>query len=205
MVACAGMSRRYGSPKLLAKLPGTSQSLISHVISELVAGGANPVLAILGPESEHHFREIAKHVKLAGGMALHCTPAPAEMLQSIQFGIRFLNELIQRDDAFRPDFLLFTPADLPATNREFVARQIQHCLSQPADLIRGQTPQGRGIHPVGMKWHITNLLNNLDTSIGLKTLWLMPELTRFEWVWNCTQIFHDLDNPHDWEKFRKQD
>lgn len=180
------------------------QSLIGHVTTELLQGGAWPVVVVLGPESERHCQEIGQQVVSAGGRPLYVSPAPAEMLQSIQAGIRFLLDFLPSESDFQPTHILFTPADLPAMSREFVCRQIALSRTRTEDLVRGMTPQGRGIHPVGINWRILKHIIDLESENGLKSLWQDDRLTQHNWEWHGTHIFRDLDNPHDWEKFQDQ-
>ena len=203
VIAGAGASRRYGSPKLLAEMPDKGVSLIFHLVSTAVAAGASPAVVVIGPETEEHFRIIAEEVDRAGGVPLHVEPAPAEMIDSLKVGLNQLKSEYQSSPKISPEYVLLSPADIPAVSRDFLRQLTDKCRQGSADLIRGLTPEGRGIHPVAVRWSVISHILQMECSEGMKPLWKDDRLNRYEWIYDCTQIFHDLDNPQDWQKFRR--
>jgi CTP:molybdopterin cytidylyltransferase MocA len=203
ILAAAGRSRRYGRPKLLESVPGTDKLLIQHVMEQLTEGGAWPVIVVLGPTSVEPYDLIGNHVKTHGGVALHIDPHPEEMRDSIVAGINYLEGWIKASMQPDPSHILFTPSDLPNMNLAYVRALIQCCQVRADSLIRGVTPEGRGMHPVGLSWTDRHAIDRIPSHLGLNELWKNPELNRFEWTWHDSYGHLDLDNPQDWKNFRQ--
>jgi CTP:molybdopterin cytidylyltransferase MocA len=203
ILAAAGRSRRYGRPKLLESVPGTDKLLIQHVMEQLTEGGAWPVVVVLGPTSVEPYGVIGNHVQTHGGVALHIDPHPEEMRDSIVAGIRYLEGWIKASMQPDPSHILFTPSDLPNMNLAYVRALIQCCQVRADSLIRGVTPEGRGMHPVGLSWTDRHAIDRIPSHLGLNELWKNPELNRFEWTWHDSYGHLDLDNPQDWKNFRQ--
>jgi CTP:molybdopterin cytidylyltransferase MocA len=203
ILAAAGRSRRYGRPKLLETIPGTDQSLIQHVIQQLIGAGAGPIVAVLGPETSETYDWIGNQVQSLSGIALHIEPHPEEMRDSIVAGIQYLERWLRESNQPDPTHILFTPCDLPNMNLSYVSELIRCCKNRTESLLRGLTPEGRGIHPVALAWKDRHWIDLIPTELGLKELWKFPELSRYEWEWHDTHGHLDLDNPQDWKNFRQ--
>jgi len=202
VIAAAGRSARYGRPKLLETIPGKSLTLIEHVVRQCVTGGAGPVVVVLGPESVEPFGKIGEKLRGCGAIAVHHEPAPREMRESIEIGVRYLEAMVEVAAGLAlPVHFGFMPADLPGVEADFVRRLIGQCERSGSVLIRGVTPQGRGLHPVAMRWSQRAALFALPGECGLNQLWRMPELSRAEFVDEVERMRYDLDIPQDWEKF----
>lgn len=204
IVAAAGQSRRYGRPKLLELMSGCNEkSLIGHVVTSLATGGAGTILVVMGPADQPPYDLINKELIASGGIPLHVSPAPLEMRDSIQAGIGRLEKLLSETQTVEPSHFLFMPADLPGISPAYVAKLIKTCTEHEASLIRGLTPQGRGVHPVAVAWRDRHKIREIPPDQGLNQLWNMPELVRHEWAWHEEKTRFDLDNPQDWDKFRQ--
>lgn len=200
IIAAAGQSRRYGSPKLLVPLPDKSITLIEHVVGELLNGGAAPVLVVTGPANEEPYKKIGELAANAGALVIHKSPAPIEMIDSILAGTEVLKQSWKIAD-WGMNHLLITPADLPGISASFVKKLIEISSSTPQPLVRGITPEGRGIHPVAIHLKLLDKDSLALNSEGLKSLWKDPEIGRLEFNWHNSQISCDLDNPRDWDQF----
>lgn len=204
IVAAAGQSRRYGRPKLLEPMPGRQEiKLIDHVVSTLASGGAGTILVVMGPADQPPYDMISKTLRSSGGQALHKSPAPVEMRDSIQAGIDRLEVMLAETQTPAPSHVLFTPADIPGITSGYVQALIKVCHSSQAELIRGVTPEGRGVHPVALAWAQRDRVRQIPPDKGLNELWGCPELRRLDWMWDAPNSHLDLDNPRDWDKFRQ--
>jgi len=202
VIAAAGTSSRYGRPKLLETFPGQKVTLIEHVVRECLEGGAGPVIVVLGPVSVAPYDQIGSKAGMPGGRVLHVDPAPGEMRQSIEHGIGYLENVLEDASQRRPDYFGFMPADLPAIASGFVRELIAHTRERGKNtLVRGITPQGRGLHPVAMRWEDRSAISDLPEDRGLNALWQNPQLSRTEFFYAVESMRHDLDNPQDWQKF----
>jgi CTP:molybdopterin cytidylyltransferase MocA len=202
IIAAAGKSVRYGRPKLLEVIPGKQVTLIEHVVCECAAGGAGPIVVVLGPAAVEPFGEIGEIARKHGAYVLNVDPAPAQMRDSIEHGIRLLEHDIEiKGKSGPPLHIGFMPADLPGLQAVFVRRFIQECESSQGVLVRALTPEGRGLHPVAIRWADRSALLDLPGEYGPNRLWQMTELSRHEFVHEVEGIRYDLDIPQDWEKF----
>lgn len=202
IIAAAGKSVRYGRPKLLEVIPGKQLTLIEHVVGECSEGGAGPIVVVLGPASIEPFGAIGEKAQRLGANVLHVDPAPAQMRESIEHGIRQLEREIEATATTdSPHYFGFMPGDLPGLEAAFVRRLIQECERSRSVLVRALSPEGRGLHPVAMGWADRNALLDLPGEFGPNQLWKMPELSRHEFVHDVEGIRYDLDIPQDWEKF----
>ena len=205
IVAAAGQSRRYGRPKLLEKMPGEGgESLIRHVVAALTQGGAFPILVVLGPADESPYDAIIKELESTTATIVPVQPAPVEMRQSVEAGMAHLEEMIHQSQSVVPSHVLFTPADIPGIRSEYVSDLIKICGESSSSLIRGITPNGRGVHPVALAWRQRHFLKQIPPDKGLNELWSSPELSRLDWLWHAPNSHFDLDNPRDWDKFRQE-
>ncbi len=202
IIAAAGKSIRYGRPKLLEVIPGNQVTLIEHVIGECASGGAGPIVVVLGPETVEPFGAIGEKARQLGAMAQHIDPAPAQMRESIQHGIRLLErEFESPSSSGSPDYFGFMPGDLPGLEADFVRMLMQECDRSSSVLVRAVSAEGRGLHPVAMRWADRRALFDLPGEYGPNQLWQMPGLSQAEFVHDGERIRYDLDIPQDWEKF----
>lgn len=200
IVAAAGKSRRYGSPKLLEVLPGTGVSLIEHLVQQLVKGGVSRVIVVLGPPGLEPYDQIAGRVTSAGGMAIQIDPQPAEMIDSIKAGLsHYLSYDVSM--AEKPGHIMITPADLPGISPDYVRKLICECRLRTEWLIRGKTASGRGVHPVALHQYLIEKIMESPMKQGLKELWSDTLIDRHEFLWAEPDVAHDLDFPHDWKNF----
>ena len=201
VIAAAGRSSRFGRPKLLEIIPGQSITIIEHVVRECLAGLAGPIVVVLGPQSTEPYGAIAARVAALGAHTLHVDPAPEEMRRSIEHGIGYVESTLIESSNRPPDYIGFMPADLPAIDASFVRELIGHCRGRGETLVRGVTPQGRGLHPVAMRWKDRGAIAELPEDAGLNALWQNPRLSRSDFFYAVESMRHDLDNPQDWQKF----
>jgi|GEM_PF-5137111 len=202
IIAAAGKSARYGRPKLLEVIPGKHLTLIEHVVGECSAGGAGPIVVVLGPASIEPFGAIGKKAQRVDAEVLHIDPAPAQMRESIEHGIRQLEREIEgAETTYSPHCFGFMPGDLPGLEAAFVRKLIEECERSRSVLVRALSPEGMGLHPVAMRWADRNALLDLPGEYGPNQLWKMPDLSRHEFVHEGEGMRYDLDIPQDWEKF----
>lgn len=200
IVAAAGKSRRYGSPKLLELLPGTGVSVIEHLVQQLFRGGASRVIVVLGPPGQQPYDQIAQLAASAGGTAIQIDPHPAEMIDSVKAGLSHYLKHFQ-PEAGSACYILMTPADLPGISPEYVRKLLSECRLRTESLIRGQTLAGRGVHPVAIRQELIGKILQSPMPDGLKALWSDSLIERHEFLWEEPDVAHDLDFPHDWKNF----
>ncbi len=183
-----------GQPKLL--LPWGDSTLVQHVVCNWRASRVEQVIVVLHPDD----REIAQHCP--GALAAVCEPAPAEMKDSIRFGLRVAEEMFQ---AAPPDAWLVAPADMPAIAPEVINTMLaafEHSLGQPSSSPRIWVAHhaGRRGHPALFPWALAAEVATLGPHEGLKAL---VERYPVEFVEvDSGGIFADVDTPEDYERHR---
>lgn len=183
-----------GQPKLL--LPWGDTTLVRHVVGNWRASRVEQVILVLHPDD----REIAQHCD--GAFAACCEPPPAEMKDSIRYGLQVAEELFQ---AAPPDVWLVAPADMPAISPEVINTMLaayEHSLNQAnaSPRIWVARHAGRRGHPVLFPWSLAAEVATLGPNEGLKALF---ERHPAEFVDVASYgIFTDVDTPEDYERHR---
>ncbi len=154
IVLAAGRSERMGAFKPL--LPFGETTVIESCLQNLREGGVETVVVVLG----HRGEELRDHLATSGALFAVNLDPESEMSDSIACGVR---ELSQESKA-----VLITPADYPAVPSGVISQLIGewkkgHRLVKP-------TWRGRGGHPVLVDLSFRNELLNLDSDLGMKSL-----------------------------------
>ena len=154
IILAAGQSRRMGAFKPL--LPFGKQTVIESCIKYLTEGGADSVVVVLGHRADDIRRKL---VNLDVSFAINPDPT-SEMTASIAAGVRVLPESTRA--------IMIAPADYPAIPAPVVATLIAE-WSNGFRLVK-PTTAGHGGHPVLIDSTLRDELQNLDPTIGLKSL-----------------------------------
>lgn len=154
IILAAGQSRRMGAFKPL--LPFGKQTVIESCIKYLTEGGADSVVVVLGHRADDIRRKL---VDLDVSFAINPDPT-SDMTASIAAGVRVLPESTRA--------IMIAPADYPAIPAPVVATLIAE-WSNGFRLVK-PTTAGHGGHPVLIDSTLRDELQNLDPTIGLKSL-----------------------------------
>jgi len=154
IILAAGQSRRMGAFKPL--LPFGKQTVIESCIKYLTEGGADSVVVVLGHRADDIRRKL---VDLDVSFAINPDPT-SDMTASIAAGVRVLPESTRA--------IMIAPADYPAIPAPVVATLIAE-WSSGFRLVK-PTTAGHGGHPVLIDSTLRDELQNLDPTIGLKSL-----------------------------------
>lgn len=152
ILLAAGLSQRMGACKQL--LPLGEKTVIAHCLESLLAGGAEEVIVVVGPQGDAVAGEVKEYP-----LTVVCTAIPhGDMAASAQFG----------RDALSPGIsgvliaLCDHPLVAPATFRLLAAQHAE----QPDSIII-PLHEGRKGHPVLFPRHV---LDELDGSRTLRDL-----------------------------------
>jgi len=154
IILAAGQSRRMGAFKPL--LPFGKQTVIETCINYLTEGGADSVVVVLGHRADDIRRKLGD---LDVSFAINPDPT-SDMTASIAAGVRVLPESTRA--------IMIAPADYPAIPAPVVATLIAE-WSSGFRLVK-PTTAGHGGHPVLIDSTLRDELQNLDPTIGLKSL-----------------------------------
>ncbi len=152
VVAAAGRSERFGSDKLCFALDG--RAILERVISSLMAGGADPVIVVTGPD--HRAR--ARLARSVGAQVDDRDPLPGSMLESLVRGLELAP----------PGPALLCPADLPFLAPETVAALL--AAAGPSGRAVLPTRLGRRGHPILVSAVLRERIPKLDPAVGLRQL-----------------------------------
>lgn len=200
IIAAAGRSRRYGSPKLLEVVPGQGLRLIEKVISQLLEAGVAHVVTVLGPSGQPPYNEIGRLAEKAGSTVVYVDPHPPEMIDSVKAGLRHYQAHLKHLPG-KADHLLVMPADLPGISSTYISKLMYESSLRKEQLVRGLTGAGRGVHPVAISSGLIEKILESPMSHGLKSLWDDSLINRYEFLWDKPDVAHDLDFPQDWKNF----
>jgi molybdenum cofactor cytidylyltransferase len=184
IVLAAGRSERMGAFKPL--LPFGRATVIETCIEHLRDGGVETLIVVLseGPHSE----SLKEHLKNAR-VTFAINPKPdSEMSDSIACGVRQLPA--------RTKAVLITPADHPAVPAEVVADLIRE-WREGAPLVV-PTFNSRGGHPVLIDLSFRAELLDLDSRLGLKTIFHVHPNRVSRLAVQSNYIARDMDT---WEDY----
>lgn len=191
VVLAAGQSRRMGQPKLT--LPWGRQTVIEQVVRTLLAAGIQEIVIVTG--GSHEVIEAA-----LAGLPVRFAHNPhyenAEMLTSLQIGIRALN----------PECLalLIVLGDQPTLDPSVVREVVKEHLASGARLVVPSYQMHRG-HP----WLV-------QRALWPELLAMLPDQTMRDFVHahakeiqyvtvNTPGILQDMDTPEDYQRIRPGD
>lgn len=190
VVPAAGRSARMGRPKL--SLPVGGRTVLERVVTALRQGGADEVLAIVGP----HDPGLTPLAAAAGASVLALAEATADMRATVEHGLRWLGSRFHP----RPeDAWLLAPADHPALDADVVRRL---CAAYAAGGCSIVVPahDGRRGHPTLIGWrHVAGVLayppgkriNDYLRSHERQTALVAAP---------AAAVLYDLDTPEDYER-----
>jgi molybdenum cofactor cytidylyltransferase len=195
VILAAGLSTRMGRPKLL--LPYGGHTVVEQIASVLLASLVDEVLAVTG------YKRGAVEATLAKWPVqtiFNPHYAEGEMLSSVQAGLR----AVSADSRAA----LLVVGDMPAIERDVVARLVQAYHTAGDDFVYIPSYQMRAGHPVLVPHLYWPAILALPTGDSLRSV-LRAETTRVQWVVVDTpSVLRDMDTPADYERelgLRNQD
>ncbi len=191
IIPAAGHSRRMGQPKLALPLGDTT--VLEHVVAALRAGGASPVLVVVGP----HVADLAILAERAGGTVLQLSEETPEMRVTVEQGLLWIEDHCTPDPA---DDWLLVPADHPALDAGVVRRLVAARAEFPEHSILIPTFEARRGHPALITWKTVPALRALPAGQGLNAFFRQHPSEVAEVPVDTASILLDLDTPEDYER-----
>jgi len=184
IILAAGRSRRMGTQKLL--LPWAGQTVIGHIVDQVLAAGLNHVLVVVGANREAVSQALADR-----RVTLVTNPAPdAEMLSSVRCGLRALPPECEA--------AMVVLGDQPGIQSTLIATLITHYQRTKAEII---TPiyKEKGGHPLIISSrYFDEVLHSFD-DIGLHGL-LAAHADSIHRVSDPSSLLLDIDHPSDYQR-----
>lgn len=185
IVLAAGRSRRMGTQKLL--LPWAGQTVIGHIVDQVLAAGLNHVWVVVGAD-----REAVSHALSGRPLTLVTNPDPdAEMLSSVRCGLKALPPECEA--------AAIVLGDQPGIQVTLIATLIAEYHRTKAAIV---TPihKETGGHPLILSSRMFDeVLNNFD-GIGLKGLLASHANAIHQVELSDPALLLDIDHPQDYQR-----
>ncbi|WP_422926686.1 nucleotidyltransferase family protein [Singulisphaera sp. PoT] len=181
-----------GRPKLI--LPIDGQTVISRVVSTLIAGGIRQVIVVVPPIDAPGASILANEAEASGALVLVPSERPADMRGSFE---RALEHLLNGSS---PASILLIPGDSLGIEASVVAGLIERASERP-DSILIPTFQGRRGHPIVMPWALALGVQKLPEGAGINSLIALQAERVTEVEFDRPGVLDDLDTPDDYERW----
>jgi molybdenum cofactor cytidylyltransferase len=190
VIPAAGHSRRMGQDKLL--LPVEGRPVIARILEVLQSPRIAQTVVVIRPGDE----ALRRAVEAAGGTPLVPPEPPAEMRQSVDFALRWLEQNARPcpDDAW-----LLSPADHPLLDSRVLAQLVAR-WEERRNAILIPTCGGRRGHPVIFPWKLAREAQSLPADVGLNQLVRQHAGNVVELETGNPAILMDLDTPEDYAR-----
>ena len=193
VIPAAGLSRRMGRPKLT--LPLGETTVIEHVLSAVDA----PEIAarIITVRADDH--ALAELVTRAGATVLSPRYDPADMRESVEAGLGFVEE---HYTPAKTDAWMLLPGDSVGLTRHAVSTLLTAWRTCDADMLVPRW-QDKGGHPTLFRWPLADVLRKLDGSLGVNALRKRPDVSVLEHHMTEPGVIQDMDTPADYDTVLK--
>lgn len=183
-----------GRPKLL--LPFAGRTVIQHVLTTLAAPEITATIVVLHRDDE----ALREAVEQSGAVAVVPDEPPAEMIESIQQGLRFLEQdyALTTSDAW-----LLALADQPTIPPHVVRRLAERWTESDREILIPLSGGRRG-HPVLFSGSLTKEVLRLPADQGLNQLVRRAEFKVEEVLVETPEVLVDLDTPEDYARVSRR-
>jgi molybdenum cofactor cytidylyltransferase len=183
-----------GRPKLT--LPLGERTILEHVLAALRQAEVEHVLVVIGP----HVAELAALTEAAGGLVCSLEAPPNGMRETVECGLRWLEERFQP----RPeDTWLLAPADHPALDASVIPQLESAYAAHPKFSIAIPTHNGRRGHPTLFAWKHVEAIRAWPAELGLNTYVRQHAAQTLEVPVDSPGVLWDMDTPEDYEWLRQ--
>lgn len=192
VIAAAGKSSRMGPPKQL--LPWGGSTVLGTVVSNLDSAGVEPVVCVLGRESER-IGESLRHSR--AHLVENLEFATTEMVCSYQLGVTYLLETQS------PSILgtLLSLGDQPQISAQMLGQILKQISQTPDHIVIPSHNMRRG-HPFYMPRALwTDILALAPDETLRQVLHMNNESISYANL-ESDEILWDMDTPEEYEKMR---
>ena len=187
IITAAGLSQRMGVFKPL--LPLGDKTMIEHVVDNAAAGGISDIIVIIGKDKDNVKRQLTgRPVKMVENPDF----SDSDMLQSIKYGIRALN-----NDS---DCFFIIPGDMPLVSGACYQCMLTKFKHNPDKKIVQVRYQNDGGHPILIGRECRQRILDYEDEGGLKEALRVyaDDISVLEW--HNSTILLDADTPLDYKR-----
>ena len=202
IVLAAGASSRMGQPKAELPFGQTGETVLSRIVSTILAGGAPQVVVVGGAHIDAVRRAMPSHEPRA--RVIEHVGWPQGQLSSLLAGLAAI------DDQLLLEAVVVTPVDVPLVSASTVAAVIAAWRRTRAPIVRPVDPStslraggARHGHPVIFDRSIFVDLRSADPAIGAKAVFAAHRDRVLNVEVNDAGAFEDIDTPEDYQRLLK--
>jgi molybdenum cofactor cytidylyltransferase len=193
IILAAGQSRRMGKQKLL--LPVGENTMIAHIVDEILTGGAGVVSPVIVVVSEKSADREPIIQSLAGRPVqfVHNPDPESEMLCSIRCGLRALPA--------NCGGVLLALGDQPTIHAALVSQLIAIFREHSRGKIIAPTFNGHRGHPLIIPSRFIVEILDCNLADGLRTFLDAHSTETLRVPHDSAEVVQDIDHPADYEAF----
>ena len=179
-----------GVDKLL--LPWNGGKVIDYVVAAWRAAGVESVVVVVDPacvQRIEHLRKLPVDVVVPA-------KRPEQMKDSVQFGLRFIEEKLEPAD---DDLWLLAPGDVPELSPGVIHQVIKAARDHPGKIVVPVHGSRRG-HPASFPWRLACEVGKLGSDEGVREL--LNRHPTLEVECGPAATSPDIDTPDDYQRLR---
>jgi molybdenum cofactor cytidylyltransferase len=190
IILAAGASSRMGEAKAALPFGRTGETVLSRIVSVILAGGVRSVTVIAGAHIDAVRHAMPGHERRA-----RVVEHPGWAQGQLSSLIAGLNAI---DDALL-EAVLVTPVDVPLVSASTVAAVVAGWRRTRAPIVRPVSGDRHG-HPVIFDRSVFDELRSADPNIGAKAVFAAHRDRVLNVEVNDAGAFEDIDTPADYKR-----
>jgi molybdenum cofactor cytidylyltransferase len=190
IIPAAGHSRRMGQPKLL--LPLGTKTVLGRLLEALRHPRIARTVVIVRPDDAG----LKRVVELAGATVIQPAHDPAEMRNSVEIGLQFLED---QDRLTADDGWILVPGDHPVLDPVAIDQLVSRWKAAPCPILI-PTFQGRRGHPTFFSGSLAREVPRIPVDCGLNWLVRQHAAGVLEHAVDSPAVLTDLDTPDDYAR-----
>lgn len=194
IILAAGASSRMGQPKAEMRFGQTGETVLSRIVSAILAGGVPQIVVVGGAHLDAVRRAMPTHEPRA--RVVEHAGWEQGQLSSLLAGLEAV------DDHLLLEAVLVTPVDVPLVSASTVAAVIAAWRRSRAPIVRPVNGDRHG-HPVIFDRSIFADLRSADPAIGAKAVFATHRDRVLNVEVNDAGAFEDIDTPEDYARLMK--
>jgi molybdenum cofactor cytidylyltransferase len=191
IILAAGTSSRMGRPKAELPFGQTGETVLSRIVSEILAGGAPQIVVVGGAHVDAVRRAMPSHEPRA--RVIEHAGWEQGQLSSLLAGLTAIG------DQLLLEAVLVTPVDVPLVSASTVAALIAAWRRTRAPIVRPVRGERHG-HPVIFDRSIFEDLRSADPAIGAKAVFAKHRDGVLNLEVDDPGAFEDIDTPEDYKR-----